>query len=86
MRPARRAARYDGLVPIEVDENGLDAMLDVVRDERGSLDGFEIAVRPTGRGQYEAFIELGATWTIVEPAPGDPDTVSIAAGPPSASF
>jgi alkanesulfonate monooxygenase SsuD/methylene tetrahydromethanopterin reductase-like flavin-dependent oxidoreductase (luciferase family) len=85
-KPVRRAARYDGLVPIEVNALGLAEMLDVVRAERESLDGFDVVVRPNGRAEYEAFAELGATWSIVEPRPGDPDTPSIAASAPSEVF
>jgi len=85
-RPVRRAAQYDGLVPIEVDERGLAEMLDVVREQRGSLDGFDVAVRPHDRREYEAFAELGATWVNVEPRPGDPDTAAIAASAPTDVF
>ena len=85
-KPVRRAARFDGLVPIEVDETSLAEMLAVVVHERGSLDGFDIAVRPHGRRQYEAFVELGANWSFVEVQPGDPDVLQIAAAAPTAAF
>ena len=85
-RPVRRAARYDGIVPIEVDESGLAEMLDVVRDHRGSLDGFDIAVRPSGRTQYESFGELGATWAFVETGAGDLDVLAVASSPPATLF
>jgi alkanesulfonate monooxygenase SsuD/methylene tetrahydromethanopterin reductase-like flavin-dependent oxidoreductase (luciferase family) len=62
-RPVRRAARYDGLFPIEVDEDGLRSMLDVVREERGSLEGFDVAVLQPGidLGLLE---DLGVTWAM----------------------
>jgi alkanesulfonate monooxygenase SsuD/methylene tetrahydromethanopterin reductase-like flavin-dependent oxidoreductase (luciferase family) len=85
-KPARRAARFDGLLPIEVDERDLSEMLAVVVDERGTLDGFDIAVRPDGRTQYEAFAELGATWALAEPQVGDPDVLGIAAAHPADVF
>ena len=44
-RPLRRAARFDGLVPIELDGGDhLSRMLDVIIAERGSLDGFDTMV------------------------------------------
>jgi len=44
-RPLRRAAKYDGLVPIELsDGDHLSRVLDVVIAERGSLDGFDTMV------------------------------------------
>jgi alkanesulfonate monooxygenase SsuD/methylene tetrahydromethanopterin reductase-like flavin-dependent oxidoreductase (luciferase family) len=85
-KPVRRAARFDGLVPIEVDARQLAEMLDVVRGQRGSLDGFDVAVRPDGRSQYEAFVELGATWVTTETRPGDPDVVAIASTDPRDLF
>jgi hypothetical protein len=81
-KPVRRAARFDGLVPIEVDAEGLAEMLAVVVEERGSLDGFDIAVRPHGRQEYEAFAELGATWSFTETEPGDPNVIQIASANP----
>ncbi|HSH11258.1 MAG TPA: LLM class flavin-dependent oxidoreductase [Ilumatobacter sp.] len=85
-RPVRRAARFDGLVPIEVDERGLSEMLAVLVEERGTLDGFDIAVRPRGRGEYEAFRELGATWAFVETKAGDPDVMQVVSAGPADVF
>jgi alkanesulfonate monooxygenase SsuD/methylene tetrahydromethanopterin reductase-like flavin-dependent oxidoreductase (luciferase family) len=85
-RPVRRAARYDGLFPVDVDATSLAEMIDVVRDERGSLDGFDIAVRPSGPDEYHAFAELGATWTLAAPRPGDTDVMAIASGSPTDVF
>jgi alkanesulfonate monooxygenase SsuD/methylene tetrahydromethanopterin reductase-like flavin-dependent oxidoreductase (luciferase family) len=81
-KPVRRAARYDGVIPIEVDEEALGQMIGVVSDERGSLVDFDIVVRPVGRSQYESFRELGATWVTHETEPGDPDVAAIAASRP----
>ncbi len=85
-KPVRRAARFDGLVPIEVDERGLAEMLAVVVEERGTLDGFDVAVRPDGRSEYDAFAELGATWAFLEPTAGDPDVAAIASAHPGDVF
>jgi alkanesulfonate monooxygenase SsuD/methylene tetrahydromethanopterin reductase-like flavin-dependent oxidoreductase (luciferase family) len=84
-RPVRRAARYDGLFPIEIDEDGLRSMLDVVRAERGSLDGFDVAVLQPGLdlGLLE---ELGVTWAMRAFWPDEPLDEILAvsrAGPPT---
>ncbi len=86
VKPVRRAARYDGLYPIEVDDTALREMLAIVREERGSLDGFDVVVRPGDPAQYRRFGELGVTWAITGPAPGDPDVVELAATPPLEVF
>ncbi len=85
-KPVRRGAKYDGIIPIEVDARQLADMLDVVVTERGSLDGFDVAVRPQGNEQYRAFRDLGATWTFVEPAAGDPELLQLAATNPATLF
>lgn len=85
-RPVRRAARFDGLIPIEIDERGLAEMLAVVVEERGSLDGFDVAAGPTDRRQYESFAELGATWAFRETKPGDPDVMQLVTAGPAAVF
>ena len=61
-RPLRRAARFDGLVPIELeDADHLSRMLDVIIDERGSLDGFDTMVNVS---LDPAEVERrGATWS-----------------------
>jgi len=61
-RPLRRAARFDGLVPIELEDvDHLSRMLDVIIDERGSLDGFDTMV---GTGLDVVEVERrGATWS-----------------------
>ena len=62
-RPLRRAARFDGLVPIELDDGDhLSRMLDVIASERdGSLDGFDTMV---SRNLDAVDAERrGATWS-----------------------
>ncbi len=83
-RPVRRAARYDGLFPIEVDEEGLTSMLDVVREERGTLEGFDVAVVQPGLDP-ERLDDLGVTWAMRSYGPDTPlDEILAAtrAGPP----
>jgi len=61
-RPIRRAARYDGMVPIELDDGDhLSRMLDVVIAERGSLAGFDTMVS-SDLDPAEAH-RRGATWS-----------------------
>lgn len=85
-RPLRRAARYDGLFPIEFDERGLTRMLDVVREARGSLEGFDVMARPANTAQYQRFEALGVTWAVTGPSPGDPGTIDLASTPPHQVF
>jgi alkanesulfonate monooxygenase SsuD/methylene tetrahydromethanopterin reductase-like flavin-dependent oxidoreductase (luciferase family) len=62
-RPLRRAARLDGLFPVGATPDQLIAMLDVVRDARGSLDGFDVAV-PLRDEDPAALEAAGATWLL----------------------
>lgn len=67
-RPLRRAARFDGLVPIELDDGDhLSRMLDVIVAERGSLDGFDVAVSADLDPVDAA--RRGATWSSRSFAP-----------------
>jgi alkanesulfonate monooxygenase SsuD/methylene tetrahydromethanopterin reductase-like flavin-dependent oxidoreductase (luciferase family) len=66
LRPARRAARFEGIFPIEMDLDGLQRVLEVVGAERGSLDGFDVVVSnnpesgtPATMDQLQA---AGVTW------------------------
>ncbi len=86
VKPVRRAARYDGLYPIEVDEAGLQTMLDVVVADRGSLDGFDIIVRPDDASQYRRFEAMGVTWAITGPAPGEPGVLELVSSEPTDVF
>jgi alkanesulfonate monooxygenase SsuD/methylene tetrahydromethanopterin reductase-like flavin-dependent oxidoreductase (luciferase family) len=70
-RPVRRAAAYDGLFPIEVDADGLARMLDLVVAERGSLDGFDVAVLAHPGVDLPAMVAVGATWAMWSFLPGE---------------
>ena len=86
-KPVRRAARYDGLYPIEIDHDDvLRDMLEIVREERGDLDGFDVIIRPDDAAQYRRFEELGVTWAITGPAPGDPGVLELAGTNPVEVF
>jgi alkanesulfonate monooxygenase SsuD/methylene tetrahydromethanopterin reductase-like flavin-dependent oxidoreductase (luciferase family) len=66
VRPARRAARYEGIFPIEMDLDSVKRLLDLIVTERGSLDGFDVvlsnnAESGTRATDDEAFA-AGATW------------------------
>jgi len=60
-RPLRRAAKFDGLVPIECDGDRLSEMLDVIVEHRGSLDGFDTMVKNTV--PVDEAERRGATWS-----------------------
>ncbi|MGD9795779.1 MAG: LLM class flavin-dependent oxidoreductase [Acidimicrobiia bacterium] len=84
LTPARRAARFDGLVPIETDPDGVARQLAVIRELRGTLDGFDVALMGEPGEDPEPFRAVGGTWWMVSVD----STVSairgvIAAGPPT---
>ncbi len=86
LAPVRRAARYDGLFPIDVGADQYARMIDVVRAERGTLDGFDVAVRVEPGDPTPGWALETATWTLhgfgpVEPA--DRVLAVITAGPPT---
>jgi alkanesulfonate monooxygenase SsuD/methylene tetrahydromethanopterin reductase-like flavin-dependent oxidoreductase (luciferase family) len=86
--PMRRAARWDGAVPITYDEGGLarpsleqiTAVADQARADRGSLDGFDIAVwaelaaDPSALAtELPGYAAAGATWWVETARPGRDD-------------
>ena len=50
------------------------------------LDGFDVAVRPRGRSELDAFAELGATRAFTETEAGDPDVMQTASASPADVF
>jgi hypothetical protein len=82
----RRAARYDGLYPVDVDETDLRRMIDEVAEVRGNLDGFEVIARPGNAAEYRVFEEIGATWAITGPGPGDDGVLELASTHPAVVF
>jgi alkanesulfonate monooxygenase SsuD/methylene tetrahydromethanopterin reductase-like flavin-dependent oxidoreductase (luciferase family) len=84
----RRAARWDGAVPIRYKDHALDrpsaadiaAVRDLVRARRGSADGFdlvvwaEVADDPAAvTDEFPAYEEAGTTWWIETARPPRPD-------------
>lgn len=85
-RPVRRAARYDGLFPVGVELEELGRMIDLVIAERGSLDGFDIAMLAFRGVDIDAHAKRGATWAMWTFLPGEPaaEVLAAAAAGPSA--
>jgi len=84
-RPVRRAARFQGLFPIEVGVAELEAMLDEVRAVRGSLDGFDV-VAHLGTDDDPAIAEVpGVTWVLRSFGVNAPasEVLATAAAPPA---
>ena len=84
-KPIRRAARYDGVFPIEMDAARYTALVDTIVAERGSLDGFDIAVRVDPGDAPPAYTDGTATWAIhAWPEAPDLDALlkTVVAGPP----
>ncbi|MEJ7893261.1 MAG: LLM class flavin-dependent oxidoreductase [Solirubrobacteraceae bacterium] len=65
-RPLRRAARFDGVFPIDQDEPAqLEEMLALVRAERGgSLDGYDVVVTNPAGTDARPWVDAGATWCL----------------------
>lgn len=63
-KPVRRAARYDGIFPIEVDAERYPRMLDQVASVRGDLDGFDVAVATEPGAMPAPFTHDTATWAM----------------------
>lgn len=86
-RPVRRAARFDGLFVIEVDVDDLARDLEEVVAVRGSLDGFDVAVRVSPFDDPALLQVPGVTWAVHSFAPDAPASLLLevaADGPPSA--
>jgi alkanesulfonate monooxygenase SsuD/methylene tetrahydromethanopterin reductase-like flavin-dependent oxidoreductase (luciferase family) len=63
-RPLRRAARLDGLFPVDTTTDQLAEMLEVVAEERGSLDGFDVAMLAGRDTDLHALADRGVTWAM----------------------
>ena len=97
--PFRRAARFDGVVPIAVDERGMpaslatDALAEVVayvREHRATDEPFEVVHGgPADVDAIRGSAEAGATWYLPDVGVGGPGWEEatlelIRSGPPSA--
>jgi alkanesulfonate monooxygenase SsuD/methylene tetrahydromethanopterin reductase-like flavin-dependent oxidoreductase (luciferase family) len=63
-RPIRRASRFDGLFPVGASAEQLEAMLRSIKEERGSLDGFDVAMIEEPESDVEVLANLGVTWLL----------------------
>jgi alkanesulfonate monooxygenase SsuD/methylene tetrahydromethanopterin reductase-like flavin-dependent oxidoreductase (luciferase family) len=85
-KPVRRAARLDGLFPVNTTLEQLGPMLEVVAEERGGLDGYDVMFEADAGVvlDLDALAGLGVTWTSrsIDDA-GDPAGViaDVAQGP-----
>lgn len=68
-KPIRRAARYEGLCPTVITPDRFAELVEIVADERGTLDGFDFAVMVTPDHPLEQFERRGANWAIHEAQP-----------------
>jgi alkanesulfonate monooxygenase SsuD/methylene tetrahydromethanopterin reductase-like flavin-dependent oxidoreductase (luciferase family) len=65
--PLRRAARLDGLFPVDATIGQFRDMVEQVRALRGSLEGYELAAEVAADADdssFEGFEEAGATWIV----------------------
>lgn len=87
-KPVRRAAKHQGLFPVDVDVDQLGAMMDLIAEERGTLDGFDVAVRANSADEYRAFADTGATWMLTPLDPGitRAEAMEVAAMAPTVFF
>jgi alkanesulfonate monooxygenase SsuD/methylene tetrahydromethanopterin reductase-like flavin-dependent oxidoreductase (luciferase family) len=69
-RPVRRAARYDGVFAIEIDRDGLQRVVRLVKETRGHLDDFDVAVHATPGVDLSEWEGDGATWAMWSFPPG----------------
>jgi alkanesulfonate monooxygenase SsuD/methylene tetrahydromethanopterin reductase-like flavin-dependent oxidoreductase (luciferase family) len=63
-RPVERAAAYDGIYPIEVDPVQVTRIMERVRELRGSLDGFDVALTAHPGVSLADLKTAGATWAM----------------------
>lgn len=63
-RPIRRAALYEGILPLNVDAADIERIAAAVGSIRGSLDGFDIAVAARPDTDIHGLAAAGATWAL----------------------
>ena len=74
--PVERAAAHDGIYPIEVDIAQVGQILELVRQLRGSLEGFDVALTAHPGVSLSDLKLVGATWAMHAFWPGHrPDQV-----------
>lgn len=74
--PIARAARYDGVFPLDAKPEGIKRICDQVTNLRGNLDGFDIAVVSERGTELGPLRDAGATWAMHAFWPGHrPDQI-----------
>lgn len=64
-RPVQRAARWDGLFPIDLPSpDALSELRETVSALRGSVDGFDLIVEISPGDHVEPWTRAGATWVL----------------------
>ena len=63
-KPLRRAARLDGLFPVRTTYEQLAGMLAVIAEERGSMEGFDVAMQVAPDADLRELENAGATWAM----------------------
>lgn len=65
-RPMQRAAHWDGIFPIELEGPAqLGATLEVVAEQRGGLEGFDVALHGYPHEEPGPWEDAGATWWLL---------------------
>ena len=73
---AKRAARFEGIFPLDVTGDEVRRYLDLIADIRGSRDGFDLALAVHQKVRLEDLRRQGATWAMHSFWPGHrPDQV-----------
>lgn len=84
-KPVRRAARYEGVFPVDMDADRYGRLIETLVEERGDLDGFDVAVATEPGQPVPAYAADTATWAMhAWPAVADLDHVfnTVVHGPP----
>jgi alkanesulfonate monooxygenase SsuD/methylene tetrahydromethanopterin reductase-like flavin-dependent oxidoreductase (luciferase family) len=75
-RTATRAARYEGIFPLDADDADIEQIQEVVTQTRGSLDDFDLALAVHPKVDLDHVERLGATWAMHSFWPGHrPDQI-----------
>lgn len=85
-KPIERAAKFDGIFPLNVDADGVRRIAENVETIRGNRTGFDIAVVAVPGDDLDSYRAAGATWAMHAFWPGHrPDQVlrAINRGKPS---
>ncbi len=69
-RTAARAARFDGVFPLDVADEDVKRLIEVVADVRGALENFDVALGVHPRVEIDHIARLGATWAMHSFWPG----------------